>query len=381
MADSGIPGGVPPDDERVQQDQVGQRPGEVSETGYEGDLPPEAAERLSSSAWSSGLSVNDFAACRSMGLRPVALVQGFCVMGWSWYGAGSPYMYRPGYGPAMGGGTGGGFGGLGGRLPGTVGGGFGGPFSGNYQGGGGYGAAGGSGSGAGAYGRSRWGSTISSYNCPHYYAGMDHRSFGENFEQRWVSDVWSQGFNTAFARMIEEAEAAGAHGIVGVVDTVSSLIDRSIREFHVYGTAVAVEGAARPPSIWSTYLAGQRLAKLVEAGFTPVSVVASIASVRVWAVCVTQALMAGGYQTGGWSAPTGEVTQISDAQMQVRRLVRDHVKSQIGADTLHGADLAAAWRDIGEGDYELQAVLRGTRVRRVRPADPLPPPKLTVRLV
>ncbi len=372
MADSGVPGGVPPDDELAQHSQLS---GEVSESGYEGDLPPEAAERLSSSAWSSGLSVNDFAACRIMGLRPVALVQGFCVMGWSWYGAGSPYMYRPAYGQ-VGGGIGGGFGGMGGRLPGTVGGGFGGPFSGNYQGAGGYGPAGGS----GGYGRSRSASAISTYNCPHYYSGMDHRSFGENFEQRWVSDVWSQGFNTAFTRMIEEAEAAGAHGIVGVVDTVSSLIDRSIREFHVYGTAVAVEGAPRPSSIWSTYLAGQRLAKLVEAGFMPVSVVASIASVRVWAVCVTQALMAGGYQTGGWSAPTGEITQVSDAQMQVRRLVRDHVKSQIGADTLHGADLAAAWRDIGEGDYELQAVLRGTRVRRARPADPLPPPKLTVRL-
>lgn len=370
MSEPGIPGG--------------QLPGEISPDGYEGDLPPEASERLSSTAWSSGLSVNDLAACRQMGFRPVALVQGFCVMGWSWYGAGSPYLYRPAYGPAMGGAGGafggpGAFGGFGGRIPGTVGGGFGGPFAGNYQGGR-YASGGGTGAGGYGYGRSRWGSTISSYNCPHYYAGMDHRSFGENFEQRWVSDVWAQGFNTAFTRMLEEAAAAGAHGVIGVVDTVSSLIDRSIREFHVYGTAVTVEGAPAPPAIWSTYLAGQRLAKLIEAGFMPTSVVASIASVRVWAVCVTQALMAGGYQTGGWSAPTGEITQVSDAQMQARRLVRDHVKSQIGTDTLHGADLKVAWREVGEGDYELDAVLRGTRVRRVRPADPLPPPRLTVRL-
>ncbi len=347
----------------------------VSPDGYQGDVPPEAAGRLSSSAWSSGLSVNDFAACAQMGIRPVALVQGFCVMGWSWYGMGSPYLYRPAYGGAMGGAWSG-MGGFRGGIPGTAGGGFGAPFAGGYQSGG-YGGQGVSG---GSYGRSRWGSTITSYSCPHSYVGMDHRNFGENFEQRWVSDAWQHGFDTAFARMMEEAAAAGAHGVIAVVDTVSHLIDASIREFHVYGTAVVVEGAPRPPAIWSTYLAGQRLAKLIEAGFMPASVVASMASVRVWAVCVTQALMAGGYQTGGWSAPSGEITQVSDAQMQARRLVRDHVKSSLGGDTLHGAVLGVSWSDVGEGDYQVDAVLRGTRVRRVRDADPLPAPKLTLRL-
>ena len=50
------------------------------------DLPPEAAGRLERSAFSSGLTVPDFAACLHMGLYPVGLVQGFCVMKWSWYG-------------------------------------------------------------------------------------------------------------------------------------------------------------------------------------------------------------------------------------------------------------------------------------------------------
>ncbi len=34
----------------------------------------------------------DFAACLDLGLQPVGLVQGFCVMRWGWYGAGSGYM-------------------------------------------------------------------------------------------------------------------------------------------------------------------------------------------------------------------------------------------------------------------------------------------------
>ena len=54
-----------------------------------GDLPEAAVRRLESSAFSSGLSVPDFAACLDLGLQPVALVQGFCVMQWGWYGPGS----------------------------------------------------------------------------------------------------------------------------------------------------------------------------------------------------------------------------------------------------------------------------------------------------
>jgi uncharacterized protein YbjQ (UPF0145 family) len=359
---------------------------------YTGELPPEAAQRLERGPWGSGLSVNDFAACAQVGLRPVALVQGFCVMQWSWYGAGSPYMSYGGGGWGPGRGMGGpfGIGGVGGpgRPTGTIGGG---PFG----AGGGFG-----GGGRSAYGRSRWGTTLSSYNCPHGYASMEHRYWGENFEQRWKSQAWANGFNTACERMIAEARDAGAEGVIGVVDTVSSLIDRRIREFHIYGTAVVVDddrstggadtgarargngGAAGPGAkrpIWTTYLAGQRLLKLFESGFVPTSVVASMASVRIWAVCVTEMLMRGAMQMGmGYG--TYEISQISDAQMQVRDLARDHVRSTLGPDMLQGADLDVGWHDVGEGDYEVEAVLRGTRAHRFRRADPLAPPELTVRM-
>src|SRR3984957_2648101 len=56
------------------------------------DLPEAAVRRLDSSAFSSGLTVPDFAACLDLGLEPVGLVQGFCVMRWGWYGSGSGYM-------------------------------------------------------------------------------------------------------------------------------------------------------------------------------------------------------------------------------------------------------------------------------------------------
>lgn len=323
-----------------------------------GDLPPEAAGRVSGAIFSSGLSVNDFAACLHMGLRPVALVQGYCVMRWSWYGAATPYAYRPAYGynrPGR----------YGSAYPGTVGGGFGGAF----------------GSGPGYYGAGGRRSSLSTYRCPHYYAGADHRGWGENYDQSWVAQTWNQGFNTAYQRMIEEAAEAGAHGVIGVVDTSSELIDSSLREFHVYGTAVVVDGEPTPPAIWTSYLSGQRLAKLLEAGFMPTSIVASMASVRMWAVCVTESLMRGGFMQYGTGVPPGsEITQLADAQMQARRLARDQVKSALGDDNLHGADMRVAMHEVGEGDVQVDCVLRGTRVHRYRAAEPLPPPQLTVRV-
>jgi hypothetical protein len=310
------------------------------------DLPPEVARRVHSRAFSSGLSVNDFAAGLHSGFRPVALVQGYCVMRWTYagsYGYYQPYprVTTPGINP--------------------------------------YG-----GSSARSYYRAVP-NTITSYSCPHYYVGAEHRSWGYNYEQKFLTQTWQDGFNQAYSRMIEEAAEAGAHGVIGIVDSARSFIDSSLREFHIYGTAVVVEG--RPPprdpsQIWSSYLAGQRLAKLIDSGFMPTSITASMASVRMWAVCMTEIGLRGGYinslQQGYRS--TGAISQLADAQMQARRLARDHIKSALGPDTLLGADLRVSEFEMGEGDVEVNCVLRGTRVRRIRAADPPPPPQLTVRL-
>ncbi|HZU73290.1 MAG TPA: heavy metal-binding domain-containing protein [Acidimicrobiales bacterium] len=324
------------------------------------DLPEAVERRLRSSAFTSGLSVNDFAACLHMGLRPVAFVQGFCVMQWSWYGAGSPYMR--GANP---------YSGRGGRL---------------YS---------------------------ESFGCPHGYVGSDHRSWGQNFEQSWTEDAWGLGFGTAYRRMVEEATEAGAHGVIGIIDTSRHLADMGVVEFHLTGTAVVVEGAEAPPEVWTTYLAGQRLAKLIEAGFMPVSVAAAMASVRVWDVCVTEYQLRGQAYTGsvgmrggfagmanrsgvggpgggfsgrgfggglGGYAVGGEIVQLGRAHTAARRVAREHVRSQIGNDTLHGAQLSVNEREIGEGDQEVTCILKGTRVRRFKDFDPLPAPRPTVTL-
>ncbi len=296
-----------------------------------GDLPEAALRRLSSSAFSSGLSVPDFAACLDLGLEPVALVQGFCVMRWGWYGPGS------GYGRGLS------------------------PY---------------------AYGSAGDGSYSETYRCPHGYVSAEHRMWGQNLEQPWVEAAWTQGYGAAYARMIEEATDHGAHGVIGVVDRVTAVADSGTTEFHFLGTAVTVEGGPPPAGgvPWSTYLAGQRLTKSIEAGFMPVAVVASLASVRVWAYCMTEYLMEGqmgwGYNVGGPQL----VEQVSKAHMAARQLARKHVRAQLLGDELHGARIDVATRELSAGDEVIDCTLRGNRMRRFKDFDPIAAPRPTVRL-
>jgi hypothetical protein len=299
------------------------------------DLPEAAVRRLESSAFSSGLTVPDFAACLELGLEPVALVQGFCVMRWGWYGPGSGYMR--GASPYSWGGGGG-------------------------QQGGGFSEV---------------------YQCPHGYVSNEHRTWGQNLEQPWVEKAWAEGYGSAYSRMLEEADALGAHGVLGVVDRVSHLADTGTTEFHFLGTAVRVESGPAPVPgsgrLWTTYLAGQRLTKSIEAGYMPVSVVATLASVRVWAYCITEFLMEG---TRAWGGPTGshEVEQVSRAHMAARQLARTHVRQQLGGDALHGATLAVHRRELSQGDEVIECTLRGNRVRRFKDFDQVEAPRPTVRL-
>jgi hypothetical protein len=297
------------------------------------DLPEAAGRRFSSDTFTSGLSVADFAACLEMGLEPVGYVQGFCVMQW-------------GYSP-MGMGLG-----LGGGMP------SGGPSL--------------------AYGED--------FQCPHGFrmGSTEHRSWGQNYQQWWIEQAWSQGFSAAATRMLEEAQASGAHGVIGVVDSSAPLGDLGVLEFHTRGTAVRIIGADPPPDErpWTTYLAGQRLAKVIEAGLMPVSIAASIASVRVWAYCVTEMLMGGMATTWGAMGPveSQDVVQVSRARSAARRIARESIRSQLEGDSLMGADLSVVERDAERGDQEIQCILRGNRVRRFKEFDPIAAPTPTVTL-
>ncbi|HET9691727.1 MAG TPA: hypothetical protein VFP61_11275 [Acidimicrobiales bacterium] len=278
------------------------------------DLPEAAGRRLAAAGWSAALSVSDFAACLQMGMRPAGIVQGFCVMGWQR----GLYTY-------------------------------------------------------GGYGYRQ----LDYYPCPHGWGVHDpnEQVNGANWEAAALADVWAAGYNAAHSRMLEEAAARGAHGVIGVIDATKSLIDEHVREFHLVGTAVVLEGAGPAGPPWSTYLAGAKLVKLFEAGLVPVSVAGAYCQVHVLASCATEILEHGRWDATGVVRRGGEVVQLSDAATQARRLVRERLRATLGDCSLHGADLQVA----GRGSTHT-AVLRGTKVRRVHDVDPLPAPVPTVRL-
>lgn len=249
---------------------------------------------------------------------------------------------------------------------------------------GGLGAGGAFGSGWGASQRRR-GQYVEQWQCPHGFVGAEHRMYGMNYELTWLEQSWATGWGLAVGRMVDEAASLGATGVVGVVDDMRPLVSPNTVEFRASGTAVAVEGTPAPAAPFTTYLSGQRLTKLFEAGFAPVSVVATMSAVQMLGYCITNYQLAGSAQVGWYGSGRGgagvaSIDQVNRAQAAVRRLARERIRTQLGSDVLHGASLETSEREIGEGDLSMQCLLKGSRVRQFKDFDPLPHPVPVVRL-
>ena len=142
--------------------------------------------------------------------------------------------------------------------------------------------------------------------------------------------------------------------------------------------------ATAPPDgqPWTTYLAGQRLAKLIEAGYAPVSVGGH--DVLGAGVGVLR------HRVPHWAARdsgrSGQqaVAEITQVAARPDRRPGGSPASTCGrssaGDSLHGAQMIVTERELGEGDHEVHCILRGNRVRRFKDFDPVPVPHPTVRL-
>ena len=220
----------------------------------DGDVPPgestaqveaDVAGRLASATFSSDLTATQYGACLELDMEPVGFVQGFCAMQFTSYGS-SYWSY------------------------------FGRGNSGFYR---------------------QW-------NCPHGFVSAEHRAWGYNAEMTINESAWLQGYSSAYNRMMQEAQEAGAHGVIGVAANVRRMVDYGVHEFNLTGTAVRVKGVESVPAPFSTYLAGQRLVKLIDAGYMPVQVVATLSEIGVYAYCLTAAMVEGRMGFAG-SVPGG----------------------------------------------------------------------------
>jgi uncharacterized protein YbjQ (UPF0145 family) len=185
---------------------------------------------------------------------------------------------------------------------------------------------------------------------------------------RWAgyapyADALRAGRRTALDRMVTEAAALGADGVVGVRLTDGHM-DATKREFVALGTAVRSRGRQRPARPFTTDLGGQDVAKLLAAGWVPAGIAYGI-SVAVrhddWRTQSQISAFSGNVEVAGY---TELMTHVSaDAR-------RDFARQAAGmggdAALMSGMRRHESAMEIGENhrDHVAECVITGNAVAR-----------------
>ncbi len=214
--------------------------------------------------------------------------------------------------------------------------------------------------GCGYYGYGRMGSPFLGASATVTSGGAGAGIFGG---YRPYVDALYRGYDTAIARMLMEATAMGADGVLGARISVNHL-GQDNREFVVLGTAVRSEGRVHPAQPFVTDLSGADVAKLLHAGWVPASIAFGIAmAVRHddWATI---------RQSQSWGQNT-EVFGYTELVTHVRSDARQrfhHRAARAGADAalVSGMDLRIWAHEPGEGhrDHVAESTVYGTTVAR-----------------
>jgi uncharacterized protein YbjQ (UPF0145 family) len=271
-----------------------------------------------------------------VGLPPVGEVMGCMVAHIGWAGFGGCGWY----GPGMAWQAGGGFRGTMGGIPGTFGGGI-----------------------AGGVGRG--GGTVTSGS------GARFAGFAP------YVDALYRGYDTALTRMVTEAQSMGADGVVGVRLSVEHL-GQDNREFVALGTAVRGTGRVHPERPFVTDLAGADVAKLLHAGWVPVSIAFGIA------VAIRHDDYATRSQASAWGWNT-EVSGYTELVQHVRHDARTRFAEHATRAGAEGAivshmGLHVSVREPAEGhrDHVAESTVFGTTLARFSRRSTAPMRTLTV---
>lgn len=172
-----------------------------------------------------------------------------------------------------------------------------------------------------------------------------------------------QGRDTALNRMLQEAAALGADGVVGVKFT-DERMEGQKREFMALGTAVRSRGKQRPKIPFCTDLGGQDVAKLMAAGWVPSGIAYGISIAVRHDDWRTQS------QTG-WMAGNTEVSGYTELLTHVRSQARKDfaaMAAKLGGDA---ALLSGLWShvwpiEVGENhtDHVAECVVVGNAIAR-----------------
>jgi hypothetical protein len=199
---------------------------------------------------------------------------------------------------------------------------------------------------------------------------------GMAFELGEVIQGFSDAYGASHKRLREEARRLGAHGVIGVVDSIKPVAGSTITEFHLTGTAVALEGEAPSDALpWTTFLPTQQLAKLIEVGLMPVEIVVSMST-----VLLINSAYGNWIRSGQMGMGSKDLTEVRALQELALTRARERAYSQIGSDSLHGVTVSEASREGGHMIAVQECAIRGTRVRRFKETDPLIVPTTLMEL-
>jgi uncharacterized protein YbjQ (UPF0145 family) len=189
-------------------------------------------------------------------------------------------------------------------------------------------------------------------------------------------DALYRGYDTAIDRMLTEARAMGADGVVGVRLSVNHL-GQDNREFVALGTAVRAAGPAHAPQPFVTDLPGADVAKLLHAGWVPVSI----------GVGISVAIRHDDYATRSQASAWGntEVSGYTDLVQQVRGDARDRFAEHAARAGAEGAIVSAMdlrmWeREPSENhrDHVAESTVFGTALARFHRGPTAPTRALTI---
>jgi hypothetical protein len=212
---------------------------------------------------------------------------------------------------------------------------------------------------------------IERYPCGGHY-DTNHAPPGWLGQHDAVDEAWTTAFDTAMQRLRQEAEAVGAHGVVGVHVELGHPTNEHSTEVHLYGTAVRVAGASAGP-IWTTRIAGHKLAKLIEAGYVPDDVLYARCTGISYEGCY-------GEHYGPNLVPAGSAfTPVEEVHRMARQRALEDARRKTGRHSLYGVEVRVYETESGDTTYVTCQVL-GSVVRRVRPTMPLAVPVATVSL-
>jgi uncharacterized protein YbjQ (UPF0145 family) len=199
---------------------------------------------------------------------------------------------------------------------------------------------------------------------------------------RWAGyrpyvDALYRAWDTAIGRMVTEAQAMGADGVVGVRLSVEHL-GQDNREFVALGTAVRAAAGRHPARPFVTDLPGADVAKLLHAGWVPVSIAFGISVAVRHDDVVTQS------QAGPWSGNT-EVQGYTELVQHVRADAREQFAAHAARAGAEGAIVSSiglhVWeREPGEGhrDHVAESTVSGTTLARFARPRSTPTRALTV---